>query len=217
MGPSDHVPQASGPRKKRESVRDCKSARSTGAVSKCRMQTKPLNPHILLRKAGRLTCERGTLSPPIQLAVFPADAALEAGQQQRSQNWLELQGSLSPRRAATPFSEPRPSFCERGRVSAKARYHSHLDFWRGATCPTRLLVSSRARFLYVRSRSKLHRRSFYFGFPSWAGLKSEGDRPTSPILLFRASNIAFRALRNSLRSSIELACCAVNSLRVAEF
>src|SRR5437016_13093087 len=42
-GPSDQIPQASGPRNERRSVRDCNSPRSIGAPSPCMMQTNPLN------------------------------------------------------------------------------------------------------------------------------------------------------------------------------
>ncbi len=92
MGPSDHVPQLSGPRKERKSVRDCNNALSTGALSLCMMQTKPLNPHTLLCKAGRLTFERGTLSPPLRPAGFPAEACPRSrAVQQRSQMACRLE------------------------------------------------------------------------------------------------------------------------------
>ena len=103
-------------------MRDCSSVRSTGALSPCMMQTKPLNPHALLRNAGRLVFERGTLSPPIQLAGFPADAALEGGATRNVSNWLELQLYWPPRGAATPFR----NYIDKAR--GETAFPNHFEF-----------------------------------------------------------------------------------------
>ena len=50
-----------------------------------------------------MTFERGSLSPPVQLAGFPAVAALEGGPNNKVSNWLELQLYWPHRRAATHF------------------------------------------------------------------------------------------------------------------
>src|SRR5215469_12092627 len=62
-GPSDQIPQASGPRKERRSVRDCNSPRSIGAPSPCMMQTNPLNETPLSRKLNVGLVQR-QLFPP---------------------------------------------------------------------------------------------------------------------------------------------------------
>src|SRR6516162_3050175 len=116
MGPSDHIPRASGPRKERKLVRDSSSARSTGALSPCMMQTKPLNPHILLCKLAVRRSKGGHSRRQSNLPDSRLTLPSKRGRTTEVSNWLELQVYCPGHSAATPFQKPHPPGCEQGRI-----------------------------------------------------------------------------------------------------